>query len=115
LAAERGDPLPAKFVKRAAPHLLRLLAAPPSRSRIDNWQGFLKAALCRAINPRVSWNKLAEVTGVAPGTLRQWHALPQFQKWVNEAKARMDARSARYQDWKKPDFLSAIKNMPMRR
>jgi hypothetical protein len=89
LAAERGDSLSAKFVKRFAPHAIRLLAVPPQpRSRIRNQQGLRKAAEHRAANPKASWNELARAADVSRGTVRQWARSAAFQRLVSDAELR---------------------------
>ena len=91
LAAERGNPLSAKFVKRFAPHAIRLLAVPPQpRSRIRNQQGLRKAAEHRAANPKASWNELARAADVSRGTVRQWARSAVFQHLVRDAELRND-------------------------
>ena len=90
LAAERGDPLSAKFVKRFARHAKRLLAVPAQpRSHIRNQQGLRIAAEHRAANPRASWNELARAADVSRGTVRQWARSALFQRLVKDAEFRI--------------------------
>jgi transposase-like protein len=87
LAVKRGDPLSAKFVKRFAPHLISALAVPAqARGRIHDQEGFRKAAVYRAANPKASWTNLARAVGVKPSTVRQWEQSAEFKSLVRDAE-----------------------------
>jgi hypothetical protein len=87
LAAERGDPLSVKLVKRL--NVNQLLRVPPRpRSRVHDQNAFRKAAEYRAANPKASWDELAKAAGAKRDTVRQWEESPKFQRLVRDAKWR---------------------------
>ena len=89
LAAKRGDPLSAKFVKRFAPHLISALAVPAqARGRIHDQEGFRKAAAYRAAKPQVSRRALSRAVGAKPTTVQQWEESTEFKSLVRDAELR---------------------------
>jgi hypothetical protein len=97
VAADRGDPLPPKVLRRLA----RALAiSPKARNRIQHSTEALRAAaLYKAENPSASWGALARAAGVSRHTVRGWPNNPEFQRLVKECKQRP----------RRPD---ALKNRP---
>jgi hypothetical protein len=116
LAAERGDPLSVKLVKRL--DVNRLLDVPAqARSHIRDQPAFCKAAEYRAANPNASWNELAGAAGVSRERVRLWKRSAAFQRLVREIELRNDINRVPWDRllWKWNETLTREANEEFRR
>jgi hypothetical protein len=90
VAQKRGEALSARFVRRFAGHACREIGAKPIQTAVRDQTGFQAAARYRARHPGASWNDLAKATSVKKSTLRQWRGRADFEKHIEDEKARLE-------------------------
>jgi hypothetical protein len=83
-AAKRGEPWPARLVKRFAEAAKPVFADTQARSRVRDREGLQMAARYVAHHPQASLGAIARAAGTTKWNVRQWRKRSDFAKYVKD-------------------------------
>jgi hypothetical protein len=83
-AAKRGEPWPARLVKRFAEAAKPAFTDTQARARVHDREGLQMAARYVAHHLQASWGEIAKAAGTTKENVRQWRKRPDFAKYVND-------------------------------
>ena len=100
VAAKRGNPLSAKFVRRFANVYATLAVSPKARDRIHDAKGLREAARLLAQNPKASLTALAKAAGSKKSTIRNWKKSDEFTRLLGDEQLKRDLHADEPKLWK---------------